>query len=360
MKRRARRQAADGRQLFETETRRRSLEVVTLACICLTAYVPQHAARDPFSVLEPAVTLTREDRDDLRAGRTVVRSLDTGNPSQLAVFIGGRVTTTPEQFIVDILESARLWKSPKVPSTGTFREPVRREDVAGMTLPADDVDALRHCRPGDCDVKLTAPEMARLREAIARAGAEWRAAAQHEFRAIVLERIAAYRRSGLGALRSFHDHRDPVDPAYVFSSLLAVSDAAAAVAPRLAAYFERFPDVPRPESSSEAMYWLETTHPPKRTIQAWHIAAQLQPRHTNPEVVVLSRQLFATHYVNGSVALTALVQDTGGQRYLLYVNRSAVDGLEGFLSGLRRFFVERRVHSGARTAFEHLTGRLTH
>lgn len=74
-------------------------------------------------------------------------------------------------------------------------------------------------------------------------------------------------------------------------------------------------------------------------------------------MVVLSRQVLATHYINGSLALTILTR-AAPERYLVYVNWTDVDGLGGFFSGLRRYFVERRVRSAARRAFETFKERI--
>lgn len=56
--------------------------------------------------------------------------------------------------------------------------------------------------------------------------------------------------------------------------------------------------------------------------------------------------------------MTALVRDGSGPRHLLYLNRVSADGVSGFLSGIRRFFIERRIKSGARGALEWMRRRI--
>lgn len=58
-------------------------------------------------------------------------------------------------------------------------------------------------------------------------------------------------------------------------------------------------------------------------------------------------------YTNGSLALTMLLSDPAGSppRYLVYVNRSAVDVVGGFL-GICRVVIERRVRSEAQRLFD--------
>jgi hypothetical protein len=318
----------------------------------------EHQEPDAWTVLAPVVRLNDEDRRRLAAGGTLVKVLNATQPSHLVVFATSRADVTPQQFVVRIRNSPRLWRGPKVPRTGKFGASPRVEDVAEMTLPAEDLAALRRCRPGDCAVKLSAAEMTRIGTTINNGSPNWEARAQREFREVVLERVALYRRGGLGALDRLHDHDEPIDAQTAFSRLLAPADGMERLAPDLIEYLERYPRRPLPPDAEEFLYWLETVDPPKPTIQAWHVIIDRRPRTGMADVIVISRLIFATHYVNGAVAMTALLADAGGGPHLLYLNRISADGLEGLFSGVRRYFIERRVKSGARAAFDWMRRRI--
>jgi len=61
-------------------------------------------------------------------------------------------------------------------------------------------------------------------------------------------------------------------------------------------------------------------------------------------VLVLGKEIFATHYRTGSLGVTAVVHDpVPDQRYLVYINRSQVDVLHGLFGGLRRKVIEGRL-----------------
>ena len=324
----------------------------------LEAAVEGRNGLDPWAVLAPVVRLDEDERRRLGTGATVVRVLDPAEPSQLVVFAASRIDVTPQKFAERIRNSARLWQGPKVPRTGTFSTPASTGDVAEMTLQAVDLNALRRCRPGDCEVKLSDAEIARIDAAINRGAHQWKPAVQREFRAIMLERIAKYRQGGLAALHPFHDHDQPVHPRAVFSRLVEHARSMTAFARELTEYLKEYPRVPLPEHAEEYLYWLETVHPPKPMIQAWHVTIGQPPRGGAADVIVISRQIFATHYVNGALAMTALVQGKRGEQHMIYLNRVSADGLTGFLSGIRRFFIERRVKSGAGAAFDWVKRRI--
>lgn len=76
-----------------------------------------------------------------------------------------------------------------------------------------------------------------------------------------------------------------------------------------------------------------------------------------PRGLVISKQVFATHYRNGAVSMTAIADWNDG-RYLVYVHRSHVDVLDGFFAGLLRHVIEGRVRDEAPDVPDALRTRL--
>ena len=68
-----------------------------------------------------------------------------------------------------------------------------------------------------------------------------------------------------------------------------------------------------------------------------------------PEVVVASRDVFASRYTSGSFIVTLLLRnpENPAQRYLVYINRTWIDAVRA----LWRPFVEYRVKSQAKRIF---------
>ena len=309
------------------------------------------AGNNALGWFEPWVELEAADVRNLQAGRIIAKTAPArGN--EIAVFIAGTIDVDPDVFTEAVRDPERLWTSQQVPHVRRFSTPPRLEDLDALHLNAGDVEAIRRCRPGDCDVKLTATEMRRLQRADSIA---------HEFRRVVLERVIEYLERGFRSTDDFHDHDEPVDPLTVASGLLLRSPLLREGAPLIAAYFEDFPNRTPPDGHS-FVYWLETQHTPKPTIQVVHVVIDRRVRRavaTRPDVLVASRQVYASHYLNGSLSLSALVGDRGGsRRYLAYATRAHVDGMHGWLSGLRRLLVERRVRRRGAAAFEEQRRRI--
>ena len=64
------------------------------------------------------------------------------------------------------------------------------------------------------------------------------------------------------------------------------------------------------------------------------------------QAVIASKQIYANHYMNGSLALTLLLsEDTDLKKpgfYMMYINRSRTDMLGGLLAGLKRSVAKSR------------------
>jgi hypothetical protein len=71
--------------------------------------------------------------------------------------------------------------------------------------------------------------------------------------------------------------------------------------------------------------------------------------------------VFATHYINGSLALTILFHDRSkSRRYIAYVNTMSLDGLSGWFGGIRRLFIARAARERGAEMFGGLRRRIEH
>ena len=86
-----------------------------------------------------------------------------------------------------------------------------------------------------------------------------------------------------------------------------------------------------------------------------HIVRPVGP--SLPEVVVLGQEVFASHYRDGSLG-TTFVLDGGKTRYLVYLNRSRLDRLGGMLGGLKRSLVERKLASEVKSGLDTVRRRI--
>ena len=315
---------------------------VVIACLALHVVLAAQAA-DPFTFFRPSVVMSLDDRRRLDEGESVARVLP-GQDREVAIFAAVPVDADGDRLIPWARNIAALKKSSFVLAIGRFSDPPRLEDLGGLALEDDDLDDLRACRPTDCGLKLTAAEIAQLQAAIA-GRIDWKSVLQDGFRRVVLQRVEAYLAHGLSS------------PA-VFSSIVRRSMCLTEQLPAFANYLDRYPQVSMPQVES-FIYWSKERFGGKPVISVTHVSMLRGAGAAQPDALVAGKQIFATHYMNGALALTAIVGGgPGSRRYLAYLNRSEVDVLGGFLGGLARWLVERRLKSEASDVLQGLRRRI--
>ncbi len=316
---------------------------------------PQNGA-DPFAVFRSCVQWSGGERDRARQGKSVVRVLP-GRDRDVAIAGMRRTTAGAERLVAWTRRIDLLKKSSLVTAIGRFSNPPQLADLAGLELDEDDLSAIRRCRPSDCGVKLTAAEIARFQQVIARAGDGWRPLVQEAFRRMVLDRLRAYVEGGQAAIERYADGRTPRPLDAVFAELVDRTPCVAANLPDLArALTAHASDVAPPFESF--FYWSKERFHGTPVVIVTHVVISRASGAGGERVVDASRQVFATHYMNGSLNLTALVPAGDGARYLLILNRTNVDVLHGVFGGIARGFIERRLESQLADILGELANRL--
>jgi hypothetical protein len=312
---------------------------------------------DPFAFFGPEVVVSARDRQAIDRGEPLARVLP-GQDREIAVFAAVSVKVDGDRLAAWVRDIAALKKSAFVLSIGRFSNPPRIEDLDGLLLDDEDLDAIPRCRPGDCKLKLSAPEIAMLQGAVRDRASDQRPALQEAFRRVVLERVRRYLAGGHPALGPNSDRDSPVPLQTAFTSIIRRSVYLTARVPDFADYLDRYPQVSMPDVES-FVYWSKEQLAGKPIVSATHVSILRGRNGSVPEALVAGKQVFATHYMNASLNLTALMRgNPGSPNYLVYLNRSDVDVLGGFFGGLVRLIAERRVKSEASEVLEGLGHRL--
>jgi hypothetical protein len=330
----------------------------SVACLLLAAPVAAQEAEAPdaFAFLATAVALMEADRTRLASGQAVVRLLPRAD-REMAIFAAVPVGVSGERLVSWVRNIAELKKSEQVRAIGLFSNPPRIDDLADLALDYEDLDAIRECRPRRCGLKLSDEEMADLARAAASAS-DWRPAVQDAYRRVVLARVESYLASGYRDARPYVDQREPVSPGHEFDVLLDRVPFLAERLPHLTQHLRQFPGGPAAEVES-FLYWSKETLGGKPMVIVSHVFVSEQQQPGLPEAVVVSRHVYANHYLTGSLAMTAVAGGGNGSRgHLMYLNRSRVDVLGGIFGRITRLFIERRLRAEAAEVVEGLRARI--
>jgi hypothetical protein len=226
---------------------------------------------------------------------------------------------------------------------GKFSSPPSLVDLQALTLEDRDVEDLKQCVVGDCKLKMSAAMIERFRKQVDWPAPDYRSQATRLFRQMLLDYVRDYLARGDSALIEYHDQSRGVRLDEEHRSLLKASLYINDFAPELTEYLKGFP---RPELTNveNAINWTKINFGLKPVTILTHVATYTRRPSGVPQILVVSKQLYANHYFDSSLALTALINipitGTTSDSYLLYTNRSRADALAGSFSKLKRKLVE--------------------
>jgi hypothetical protein len=217
-----------------------------------------------------------------------------------------------------------------------LKNPPVREDFNPMKLEPDDIKALKKCKPGKCDLKLSA-EMIRSLQAPANRGKS----IDTIYQDILFHYVQSYLAKGNAGLCEYDDEKKTVRVLDEFNGILAASPYLKEGIPAFYEYLSSEKDPPKPVETF--IYWSKETLGFRPVITMTQVSIY---KPSPKEAVISSKQIYANHYMNGSLALTLLVPENGDLDkpgfYMMYINRSRTDMLGGLLAGFKRSVAKSR------------------
>jgi hypothetical protein len=310
-------------------------------------------------LLRGRLGFSARDLRNLDKGSSVIRGLDTRVHEELANVGAVFVDALPGTILDLFRDIEQFEKGPGIPQIGRFSNPPRLEDLQSLTFTLEDIEALRDCRPGDCDVKLPEAAMQRFKHDVDWSSEEASEQANDVLRQMVLDLVLAYQRDGNASFGYYDDGNRPLSIADEFRALLAATDPLPTPVPTLLAYLDSYP-LGRPAGAEDFFYWTVVDFGLKLTIRVNHVA--LYPVVSRPAsgvaYVIAIKQLYASHYFHTTLELRFLMDDdrpsTQSGTSLISITRSRSDGMTGFKGFLLRPIIRRRAREAVRKYLEHV------
>lgn len=336
----------------DSGSRARLWSAFALPLIALWLSAPTRGASAPLpprldTYLTQVAKITAEQQKQLLAGEAVAKLLEGDSRKEVAVFGAIWVDASMHRYIEAVKDIERFERGGGFKVTRRISAPPRLADFADLRLPKEDVDDLRKCRVGDCEVKLGADEIERFQSDVAWAGPNVHESANVLMRKLVLEYVAGYLAGGNERLAVLRDESEPTSIEREFREMVDGMPALNSYLPDIRRYLLEFPDHQLPEATS-FLYWQETEFGLKPTIRVSHVVIREGPN----EAVVASKMLYATHYFWTGLELRLLIPDParGSGFWLVTVSRSRSNGLSGFVGTVLRGRIQREVQQGTLAA----------
>jgi hypothetical protein len=279
----------------------------------------------------------------LEQGQTVVRLLPVQDKREVAVCGLVGVQVPAEVFLQSFRESMVRKVNPAILEIGRLSATPTVDDLRGLTLENSDLDDMKECVVGDCGLKLSAEMIERFHNEVDPQAPDYRTRATLLLKQMLVDYVRDYLAHGDVALIEYNDKEREVRLADEQRSLVSASSYISDVVPRFSQSLKGL-------STSElhlvdnAIVWSKVKFGLKPVIALNHVMIYKREAQSGPQVLIASKQIYANHYYNSSLALTAFLTIPGSHpgSYLFYENRSRTDGLEGVFGKFKRGIVENR------------------
>ncbi len=323
---------------------RRSTLVLSFLAFSLPA-VSQTEAR-LTNYLENSIHLTPGQIADIRDGHAVTKILPSRTAKEIFVFGAVYIHATPESYVRFATDFDRLRQLPEFLAIGKFSDPPKLSDLDGFAFDTQDIDALRDCKPGHCDVQLPAQAMEDFQRSIHWDAPNVENQVNQLLRHRALDHLLAYQNLGDAALGTYSDKRKPTRVSNQFAYILSYVRILPASLPDFYRYLLDYPKGKSPQFSN-IFYWANVKFGLKPTLREVHMIIMRGQSATQPAYAIAEKQLYSSHYFETALDLTFCIR--GGKDGGFYLikemgsEQAGLTGLKGWL--VRKVAVDRTASS---------------
>jgi hypothetical protein len=294
------------------------------------------------------VGLTDDQIASVRSGQAITKILPSRTPAEIFLFGAIYIDSTPDGYL-ELSHFERLRAVPGYIAIRELSNPPQLSDFKGFSFDNDEVNMLKSCLPGNCQLQMASSAMEDLQRTLDRSGPGSEERVNQILQKAALDRLIAYQRDGNEVLGSYNDKHDPTDVARQFAYMLSYSKALPRYLPDFYNYLLAYPKG-KPENVQEMFYWAKVKFGLKPTLRVVHVLTRKGERPEEPAYAIAEKQLYSSHYFRAALDLTFCIRDRNERKgrgfYLVKVMGSEQAGLTGLKGGVvRKVAVERSASS---------------
>ncbi len=272
----------------------------------------------------------------LEDGEAVVKVLQS-EKDEIAV-IGVVSAGSGDRFSLESFRASLNQQNNQSMTAGkVFSQPPVIDDLVGLKLEDRDYRELKKCRPGKCDLNMTADAIRRLAIEVDWNAPDHRGAADNFVRRLLLQYAAGYLEKGDSSLEKYTNRATPFDPARAAGLLLSDAILLPEVSPGLRDHIRRFPEAELSGASGE-LRWSLIDFGLNPTIVLTHSIAYSETSGPAAQHFVVNKQFYASRYLDVSLSIAMLIT-AGDRTFIIFTDRSRTDALGGFFGKFARKLV---------------------
>lgn len=286
------------------------------------------------SVLRTGAGLSDEEMAALDRGETMVKLLAPANKREVAI-CGAVRLHEPPHVIANQFQQAMMQNRKSILASGRFGNPPSLTDVEYLTLDDREIEDIRECVVGDCELKLSANMIDRFRGEIDWSRADYRTQVMNLFRSMLVDYVRDYLARGNIALIRYDDQDGQVNVEQEQASLVEGAIIFNSLVPELKNELRSFPASSH-AAAQHSISWAQVKFGLKPVVVITHTA-----KYTEADrVITVSRQIYANHYFDSSLVITGAFGISSPAKepvsYFLYTSYTRADALDGAFGRLKR------------------------
>jgi hypothetical protein len=323
----------------QTPRKAKAIWLRTLILLLVSAGSSGGQSAEPYTFFHEYVGLSDDEIQYIQRGKPIAKIMPSRVPDEVFVFGSVYVNSTPERYLKLASDIEALRKLPGFLAIQKFSDPPKLSDLDGFTLEESDVEELKNCRPGHCEIQLPTEAMEDFQRSV-----NWRAPdradqANDLAQKMALDALGRYRQGGNAALGTYRDKDHPAKVAETFQSLLSRSKGLPVYMPELRSYLLDFPNA-KSDNIRSQFYWEKVNFGLKPTLRIVQAIVYRGPDPSKLAAAVAEKQLYASHYFQTALDLTVCARDSSDPKakgfYLITLKGSQQAGLTGFKGGIVR------------------------
>ena len=307
-----------------------------VALLLLATLIQADTPDEPYKFFRGFAGLNEEQVAAIRSGKAVAKVVESPTPDEVYVFGSVYVEATPESYLKLASDIDALRKLPSYLAIQSFSNPPQLSDLDGFALEEKDIEELKTCKVGHCEVQLPTEAIEEFQQSINWSAPDVADRVNRLARRLALQALTEYMKGGNTALGAYRDKKHPAAVAETFASLITRLSALPVYLPELDEYLLEYPKA-KSDNVQAGFYWEEVNFGLKPTFR---IVQKIVYRATigkEPAYAVAEKQIYASHYFETAIDLTVCVKDA--QRpgfYIITVKASKQAGLTGLKGGIVR------------------------
>jgi hypothetical protein len=229
---------------------------IAVLLLLMAPVIEAQGTDEPYRFFREFVGLSEDQIEAIRSGKSVAKVIDSRTPDEVFLFGSVYVEASPEKYLELASDVEALRKLPGYLAIQRLSDPPQLSDLEGFALERQDIDELKNCKVGHCEVQLPTEAMEGFKQSIDWSAPDIADRVNHLARQMALQALLNYMNGGNTALGVYRDKNHPTAVAETFETLITRLSALPLYLPELNEYLLEYPKA-KSEKVQAGFYWEE-------------------------------------------------------------------------------------------------------